>query len=370
MKIIPLTIVILDTTFKLISKGTVYWNLDSAGNSEIIPCCFVPQAPATRNLSLIHSKVVRNYMAIPVTSTETVMHRDTQGLILIVLAATAFSSQAIFAKFAFAHGMNPLSLMTWRFGLAGVILGIILFFQSRLRPADYRPTFSLRPGSWLGLIFLGAVLYFLQSLAFFTSLTLIPAGTAVLLLYFNPILVSLMAVLFFHEKFDISKLVALILAFAGCTLVLGVTGTPDLAAPNPAGVALALLSALVYAIYIITGTRLTRGIPAPLASSIIMIAAWVSYAAVAVVRRQLIVPSDLLGWEVVLGVVFCTIVAVTTFFAGLERIGPSRAAIISNVEPVATVSLAALILGEAITPGQIVGGAMILAAVIILQLKR
>ncbi|MBI3944227.1 MAG: EamA family transporter [Chloroflexi bacterium] len=313
-------------------------------------------------------------MAIPVTSTDTALHRDTQGLILIVLSAAAFSSQAIFAKFAYAHGLTPMSLMTWRFGLAGTILGFFLLLQSRSRSAQDLPVsgsfLGVSPRRWPGLIFLGMVLYFIQSLAFFTSLTLIPAGTATLLLYFNPILVSLMAVLFFREKFGVSKLIALLIAFTGCTFVLGITGTPDMAVPDAAGAFLALLSALVYAIYIISGTRLTRGIPAPLASTIIMLATWVSYATVAAARQQLLVPADFQGWQIVFGVAFSTILAVTTFFAGLERIGPSRAAIISNAEPVITVSMATLFLGETITPGKILGGAMILAAVVLLQLKR
>jgi drug/metabolite transporter (DMT)-like permease len=64
-----------------------------------------------------------------------------------------------------------------------------------------------------------------------------------------------------------------------------------------------------------------------------------------------------------------TVVAVSAFFAGLRRVGPSEAAILSTFEPPVTVALAFLVLGERLTPVQLAGGALVLAAVIVLQLR-
>ena len=57
----------------------------------------------------------------------------------------------------------------------------------------------------------------------------------------------------------------------------------------------------------------------------------------------------------------------TTFFAGLKRIGPTTASTLSTFEPIVAVALAAVVLGETITPVQALGGALILAAVVILS---
>jgi drug/metabolite transporter (DMT)-like permease len=64
-----------------------------------------------------------------------------------------------------------------------------------------------------------------------------------------------------------------------------------------------------------------------------------------------------------------TVVAVSAFFAGLRRVGPSEAAILSTFEPVVTVALAYAVLGERLTPAQLAGGALVLAAVVLLQLR-
>ena len=63
-----------------------------------------------------------------------------------------------------------------------------------------------------------------------------------------------------------------------------------------------------------------------------------------------------------------TVVAVSAFFAGLRRVGPSEAAILSTFEPPVTVALAFAVLGERLAPAQLAGGALVLAAVVVLQL--
>jgi drug/metabolite transporter (DMT)-like permease len=61
-----------------------------------------------------------------------------------------------------------------------------------------------------------------------------------------------------------------------------------------------------------------------------------------------------------------TVVAIVAFFAGLARLGPTRTATLSTLEPVVTVTLAAVVLGEAVGPLQAAGGALVLAAVLVL----
>ena len=82
-------------------------------------------------------------------------------------------------------------------------------------------------------------------------------------------------------------------------------------------------------------------------------------------------PADAGGWAAVAAIALVsTVAAITLFFAGLERIGPVRASTLSTVEPLFTVALAAIVLGETIAPVQLAGGALILAAVVVLARAR
>jgi drug/metabolite transporter (DMT)-like permease len=161
-------------------------------------------------------------------------------------------------------------------------------------------------------------------------------------------------------------MVALALALAGMVL----TVAPSLAGPapaaQPAGVAFAVAAAAIYAVYIVAGARLGREVAAlPMSAVVIGSAGLVFVAACA--WRGPAWPQSAAGWLAIAGIALVsTVAAITLFFAGLERIGPTRASTLSTLEPLVTVSLAALVLGETIAPLQVAGGALILAAVVLL----
>jgi drug/metabolite transporter (DMT)-like permease len=78
-------------------------------------------------------------------------------------------------------------------------------------------------------------------------------------------------------------------------------------------------------------------------------------------------PHSAMGFASVLAIALvCTVIALSTFFAGMERVGPTRASMISTLEPVVTVSAAALFLGEPLTVLNLVGGALILGSLFVL----
>src|SRR5262249_26468434 len=82
-------------------------------------------------------------------------------------------------------------------------------------------------------------------------------------------------------------------------------------------------------------------------------------------------PRSALGWAAILGsVLIATVLGTLTFFAGLARVGPTTASTLSTIEPAVTVALAALILSETIAPLQLLGGALILVAVVALARSR
>ena len=105
--------------------------------------------------------------------------------------------------------------------------------------------------------------------------------------------------------------------------------------------------------------------------STIVIASAAAVFVIAALSRGPAWPQSAAGWLAVLAIALVsTVAAITLYFAGLERVGPTRAATLSTFEPVVTVTLAALVLGEAIAPMQIAGGALILVAVALLARAR
>ena len=142
----------------------------------------------------------------------------------------------------------------------------------------------------------------------------------------------------------------------------------QLGAAAPIGVVLGLGSAAFYSGYILYGSRLLPGLPPVSATAMIMTSAAAVWTAYASISGRLAVDWTpprlfLIASFAVVG----TTIPVLTFILGLRLVGPSRAAILSTFEPVSTVLLAVIILGESANPIQYVGGALILASVVLLE---
>src|SRR4029077_18009027 len=134
------------------------------------------------------------------------------------------------------------------------------------------------------------------------------------------------------------------------------------------GIILGLTSAAVYSGYILYGSRLLQGIPPVSATATIATAAAIVWCGFAAGTGQLAVNWAASRLAVLAGfVVIGTTIPVLTFILGLRLVGPSRAAILSTFEPASSVLLAVLILGEGANPIQYLGGAFILASVVLLE---
>ena len=211
---------------------------------------------------------------------------------------------------------------------------------------------------------MGGAGYVGQSGSYFSALHFIPASTNALLLYTFPVAVTLLAALLFRESLSFVKLAACALAFFGTLLVV----EAQLHAAPPIGIALGLGSAAFYSGYILYGSRLLPGLPPVSATATIMTAAALVWGSFAAATGQLAVAWTiprvaLIGSFALLG----TTIPVLTFILGLRLVGPSRAAILSTFEPASTVLLAVIILGELASPLQYLGGALIIASVLLLE---
>jgi drug/metabolite transporter (DMT)-like permease len=282
------------------------------------------------------------------------------GIAFIVASALAFGAMAVLARVAYADGADTPTLLALRFSIAAICLAAI---------ARARGVAVPRGRDLAAVVALGGVGYGSQAATFFTALTLAPAGLVALLLYLHPALVAVLAVLLLKERMNTAKLAALVMALAGMTQTVApaLTGEAADAFPRlPLGIALGLAAAAIYSVYIIVGTRLTTRV-APLALSTVVVAsAAVVFTTAAAIKGPQF-PQSLAGWSAVAGIaLISTVAAITLFFAGLARIGPTRASTLSTIEPVFTIVLAWLLLGERVGAIQAVGGGLILAAVVLL----
>ena len=286
------------------------------------------------------------------------------GVLWLLASAAGFGSMAIFAKLAYSGGLTLPTLLATRFGLAAVLMWGLLAVR-RLSPRV--PLRTL-----IGLLLMGGIGYVGQSFAFFTALQTIPAATTALLLYTYPAMVSVLAWVILKQRISRMGALALALATAGCALVVGgPAALPAQAQIDPAGMAWGLAAALIYSLYIIAGTRITANVPPLVASTYIISAAAAVFLGAGWIGGTLNFAVDAGGWAAMIGIaLICTVLAIAAFFAGLTRLGPGRASILSTVEPLVTFLLAALVLGEALSLIQVGGGALILSAVLVLQWPR
>lgn len=280
------------------------------------------------------------------------------GIGLIAFSAAGFGTLAIFGRYAYAAGMDAITVLFLRFGLAALVLFALLFLRREPLPRG-RPLVQL--------IGMGAVGYVGQAFCYLTALNYASSGLVALLLYLYPVFVTILSVVVLHEQMTRRKVLALAIALVGTGLTIGPAGGQGL------GILLALMAAGIYSIYIIVGAQVMKQVSAVQSSTVIFTSAG-TIAGVLMLIEGPHLPATVDGWGAIGGIVaVATVLPVVAFLAGLSRIGPTNAAMLSTLEPVVTVLLAVWLQGEFLQPLTIIGGSLILAAVLLLtqsELRR
>lgn len=277
-----------------------------------------------------------------------------RGALLVALSAASFGAMAIFGRYAYAGGTDVLGLLTLRFLIGGTILAAVARRRGIAWP---------RGRTFWGIVAMGALGYVGQSLCYFIALQHAQASLVALLLYLYPAFVTLLAALWLGERLTRVKCAALVLCLGGSALMVG-GGQGE-----PLGIALSLTAAVVYSLYIVAGARVTRGVDPLATTALVCLAAAAVFCTVSFVRTLSGAPPHLpatpSSWAAVAAIALVsTVTAMLSFFAGLTRLGAARTSMLSTLEPVVTVLLAAVLLGERLTPLQWLGGAGVLAAVL------
>lgn len=286
-----------------------------------------------------------------------VMRAEAKGTLAILGSSLGYATLPVLAKMALDAGVEVLPLLTWRFLTGAALVWLVSLTTGRELPAR---------SVLLPLLGLGT-LYALNSFAFMAGLVWIPASLASLVFFTYPAVVVLLARVFVGEPLTTRRLTALFLALIGCALTAGF----GLTGGDPRGVLLVLVSVAVIAVFIVASHPVLEASPGLAGSAVILTGTALVTVVVTAAAADFALPG---GHRVVLLVlllgVLSTALPVTLFLAGIKWIGPARAAVFSTLEPVFTVLLAALVLGERLTGLQLVGGSLILAAVVWLRLER
>lgn len=285
------------------------------------------------------------------------------GPALILLAGCFWGSMGIFVRRLTDYGFSSIQIVAIRVTLAALIFCILLLIRD---PAGFRISVKDIP-LFLGLGF-GSILFF--TVCYFTAIAMMPLSTAAILLYTSPIWIMLMSVLFFHEKLTGRKLLALVLAFAGCVLVSGVSGE----GMTLTGLLVGLGSGIGYGLYSILGTvALRRYSPYTVTTYTFVFAALGSW----LICR----PADMLAKFAAAPnlpglVFFCVLTALVTavipflaYTLGLRTVEASRAGILATVEPLVATLFGILVFSEPLTLLSGLGMLLILAAVVLLNRK-
>jgi drug/metabolite transporter (DMT)-like permease len=273
---------------------------------------------------------------------------------------------AIFAKEAYGAGLGVTALLAARFVLAASLFWAIVAVRRRMRSratadSPARPPWRVA----LACLALGGVGYAAQAGLFFSALEHIDASLTSLLLYTYPALVFCGAVALGREHVTPWKAAALGLASAGAALVLLGGGTRGLEAT---GVLLALGAGVTYAVYILVAEDVVRRIDPILLGAFVATGAALTFLLAGAIGGTLAFTAQ--GWLWIAAIAtLSTVLPIVTFMLGMERVGASTASIVSTFEPVVTVALAVVLYDEALGPLQALGGALVLAAVIALQLR-
>jgi drug/metabolite transporter (DMT)-like permease len=295
---------------------------------------------------------------------------DFVGAAFVLVAAVGFSAKAIFIKLAYADSaltqvaVAPITLLFMRMAISLPFFLAIAWWSSRgATPLSRR--------DWGALIVVGLMGYYGASLFDFWGLQYISAALERLILFLNPTIVVLLSAAFLGYRIHRRDVAALALSYAGIALVF----VHDLFVNSNAvlfGSALVLISALLYAGYLVGAGQMVKrigavrfGAYASVVSTVaIMIHFLIAHKVTALAQPKQI--WTLAAWMAIVS----TVLPVLMMAEGMRRIGSSNAAMMSSIGPAATIFLGYIFLHEPITWLQISGAGLVMVGVLMIGLKK
>lgn len=311
-------------------------------------------------------------MAIPQSKTSRL---PLAGYVYAALAAAAYGTNPIFAKPCYADGMNPDSVLLFRYVFGLLLLSVVMGYNA-WRRHDFRSFFVVSRHTLPQLILMG-ILMALSSLTLFVSYNYMPVGIASTLLFIYPILVAVIMTLCFHERMSWLVVGCLLLATFGISLLCKSDQTPDadisaLTSDFAIGFLFVMLSSLSYAIYLVglNKTRVRTIASMPVTLYVIFFGMFLFVIRV-LMGTPLTLPHNPWMWLNLIGLgLFPTVFSLVFTAKAIQNVGSTQTALFGALEPVTAVILGILLLGEAISLREFVGMVLIFVSVTLVMSRK
>lgn len=275
------------------------------------------------------------------------------GIIQILLSGFCFGFLGIFGKRAYELGLTPGEFLALRFVLASLILAAYL-------AARNPKLFRIAPAALARCCVLGVLGYAVFSSCFFHALNGLSASLTVLLLYTYPVIVALGAWALFSERPAKFELLALPLVMLGLTLL--VWG--DMRVNSALSLLFGLGSAVFYSLYILASSRWLKGIHPLTTTLYIMGSAAIALSLANLRPARFPLPGEI--WMVVgATALIATVMAMSLFLAGLQKLKNSEVSLLSTAEPITGVALATAFWGESLAAAQWLGAALVIGGMLL-----
>jgi drug/metabolite transporter (DMT)-like permease len=286
-----------------------------------------------------------------------------KGYLCVAAAAVMWASSGTAGKALFTGGVTPFELVQVRVTVSAVLLTLVFGIW-------FRPLFKIRPRDLWYFFLLGGVVMALGQVTYFYAISKIQVAAAIFLEYLAPIMVAFFSICFWKERLTPGKILALLLSLGGCYLVVGGYSL-HLLKMNQLGILAGLSSALCFAVYTLVGERgMHRYSPWTVLFYAFLFATvtWHTlYPPFQYIRAGFTAAQW--GWILYISIVG-TVLPFGLFFVGVNYVRSTRASITATLEPISAGLFAYLFIGESLQPLQMAGGAMVVAAIVVLQLKR
>jgi drug/metabolite transporter (DMT)-like permease len=302
------------------------------------------------------------------------MRRDRNqllGTLSAIVAATLFGMLGPLSRFAADAGVEGVAFTAWRAILGSTFL-VVLIVARRTGGGSLAAVRGLSTRG-RGAFAIAALMGVTLNVSMFTAFGLIPIALTLMLFYTYPAGVVIADLALGHERMNPQRLAALILSTLGVVLVLFGAGGSGLGG-SPLGIALGLCAAASQVVFVTVSRHGYSAVPADAATLGILLTSFVGASVIALLAGQgasLVAPlTSTAAWPyILLAGVAAAGVSSLLFLTAIRMIGGTRTGILMLFEPVVGVVLAALLLGEALEPLQAVGGMLVLAGALVLQVS-
>lgn len=275
---------------------------------------------------------------------------EVKGSIYILFSALMYAILPILVKLSYSSGLGPGSTLLLRYVFSFILLALLIKFIKHGRVLTLSP-FVIAQGICLTA----------SGLFYFFALETLSAGLTTVIFFAHPVLVAILSIVVFKERFVPRIFVGLALALTGIALISGLGGAPNTLSPT--GIIYALVACLCYALYSLIGQKtVSHGEPLSITATLSLLAVMII---IPIYPDDLSVIGNLTLQQLLITLLMAvlnTLLAVLFFLKGLQKIGATRATLLSTMEPVFCLIMAFLILGETLTTTEFIGSTMVFAS--------